>query len=261
MVGLLVILGHAAPAGAQSCGELGGDYCSQTGGCPGGYNSLGQTLDCNPCCQSGPSCGAIGGNWCSQSGSCPPGYQSLGQTYDCNPCCQQGVQGTMNFSIFIDSWMTAGYIYGSSNVIDNSSGCSHFNYRTFTDLRSPSGRYAIGEASGLGAGANLPIAGEFGNYTIVTWGDYGCSCVGTSSFGPTQRSVQVCAVPVNFQQSGPGIPNNTTGSLTSITLGTRVPGGYRTSSNVSSAKVSVTPAAIHSHSQPHSPLSRCPIQR
>jgi hypothetical protein len=77
-----------------SCGALGGDYCSQSGSCPGGYESLGGSSDCDPCCKSqpppdpGPSCGALGGDYCSQSGSCPGGYDSLGQSYDCNPCCK-----------------------------------------------------------------------------------------------------------------------------------------------------------------------------
>jgi len=82
---------YANVASAQSCGEIGGDYCSQDGSCPGGYNDLGSTYDCNPCCQqaqSGPSCGDVGGDYCSQNASCPSGYTDLGQTYDCNPCCQ-----------------------------------------------------------------------------------------------------------------------------------------------------------------------------
>src|SRR5712691_9438464 len=90
-----VLLSGPAWTWAQSCGELGGDYCSQSGGCPEGYDSLGATYDCNPCCRQqpppdpGPSCGAVGGDYCSQSGGCPEGYDSLGATYDCNPCCRQ----------------------------------------------------------------------------------------------------------------------------------------------------------------------------
>ncbi len=87
---LVVVVVLAIPAYAQSCGDLGGDYCSSSGSCPAGYNSLGPTYDCNPCCQSRPSCGALGGNYCSPSGSCPPGYSSLGPSYDCVTCCQSG---------------------------------------------------------------------------------------------------------------------------------------------------------------------------
>ena len=86
----------ACPPSGPSCGELGGDGCSQSGQCPPGYDSLGTTYDCNPCCKQqppppppGPSCGDLGGNHCSQSGSCPSGYDFLGITYDCNPCCRQ----------------------------------------------------------------------------------------------------------------------------------------------------------------------------
>src|SRR5437773_1547575 len=104
---VLMVLGATRLAWAQSCGAAGGDYCSQTGSCPAGYNSLGQTSDCNPCCQSvpqGPSCGTLGGSLCSQSGSCPAGYESLGQTYDCNPCCRQSSQGQMSFSVYNDAY-------------------------------------------------------------------------------------------------------------------------------------------------------------
>jgi hypothetical protein len=82
------------PPPGPSCGELGGDYCSPDGACPSGYDSLGTTYECTPCCKSqsppnpGPSCGALGGDYCAQGGSCPGGYESLGQTYDCNPCCK-----------------------------------------------------------------------------------------------------------------------------------------------------------------------------
>jgi hypothetical protein len=85
------------PSG-PSCGDLGGDFCSQSASCPGGYASLGGTYDCKRCCKqqptptptpAGPSCGDLGGNYCSQSASCPAGYASLGGTYDCHPCCKQ----------------------------------------------------------------------------------------------------------------------------------------------------------------------------
>jgi hypothetical protein len=36
----------------------------------------------------GQSCGSIGGNYCSQSDVCPTGATNLGDTYDCNPCCK-----------------------------------------------------------------------------------------------------------------------------------------------------------------------------
>ena len=78
-----IFCGQCAP----SCGAMGGDYCSQSNSCPGGYTSLGASSDCKRCCKSPPSCGAMGGNYCSQTGSCPAGYSSLGQSNDCSPCC------------------------------------------------------------------------------------------------------------------------------------------------------------------------------
>ncbi|HSN56112.1 MAG TPA: hypothetical protein VLT32_15665 [Candidatus Sulfomarinibacteraceae bacterium] len=81
--GSSIFCGQCAP----TCGAMGGDYCSQTNGCPGGYTSLGPSSDCKRCCKSPPSCGAMGGNYCSQTGSCPAGYTPLGQSNDCSPCC------------------------------------------------------------------------------------------------------------------------------------------------------------------------------
>src|SRR5712691_5728828 len=49
-----VLLSGPAWTWAQSCGAVGGDYCSQSGGCPEGYDSLGATYDCNPCCRQQP---------------------------------------------------------------------------------------------------------------------------------------------------------------------------------------------------------------
>jgi hypothetical protein len=80
-------LPYAAQA-QQSCGAIGGNWCSSNGLCPAGYISLGETFDCHPCCQSGPSCGAIGGDHCTNTGVCPAGTHSIGVTYDCNPCCK-----------------------------------------------------------------------------------------------------------------------------------------------------------------------------
>jgi len=37
---------------AQSCGAIGGDYCSQNGSCPAGFDALGLTSDCKPCCKT-----------------------------------------------------------------------------------------------------------------------------------------------------------------------------------------------------------------
>lgn len=88
------VLAAAPQEDGPSCGELGGDHCSKSGGCPAGYESLGSTFDCNPCCKTqpppdpGPSCGSMGGDHCSQSGACPGDHTSLGSTYDCNPCCR-----------------------------------------------------------------------------------------------------------------------------------------------------------------------------
>ncbi|MBN1960207.1 MAG: PKD domain-containing protein [Deltaproteobacteria bacterium] len=73
-----------------SCGAMGGDFCSNTGKCPQGYDNLGASYDCSPCCKQGDSCGAMGGNYCSNDGKCPRGYDVLGVTYDCTPCCKQG---------------------------------------------------------------------------------------------------------------------------------------------------------------------------
>ena len=51
---IVVLLPFASSASGQSCGELGGTYCSDTFGCPPGFVSLGGTYDCNTCCQEEP---------------------------------------------------------------------------------------------------------------------------------------------------------------------------------------------------------------
>lgn len=181
--GLLIALlfSSALPqvARAQSCGEAGGDYCSQSGSCPANHISLGATYDCNPCCQfvqQGPSCGDLGGNWCSQSGGCPSGYDSVGTTYDCNPCCRQRPQGTMSFSVYTTSSLGSANLTAYTSVIDHSSGCTHANYTTGITLISPSGRQAQGSSSGLQASATISLGSECGTYTAVTRGTYNCSC-------------------------------------------------------------------------------------
>jgi len=186
---LVLILAFAQPSVAQSCGQAGGNYCSQSGSCPAGYSSLGQTWDCNPCCLQGPSCGALGGNWCSGTGSCPGGYSSLGRTYDCNPCCKQQNQSQMNFSVHTDTGYTQGWVYGNSSVIDLSWGCNHSNYATRTTIYSPSGRSSPAQCSGLQCGASMAVSGEYGTYTVVTTGTYNCSCLnwGPASFGSTEH--------------------------------------------------------------------------
>jgi hypothetical protein len=92
------VSGSSTPPGSSTCGAMGGTHCQPLGagaGCPQGYQDLGLSSDCNPCCKaptppSGASCGSLGGDYCEQSGSCPQGYDSLGTTYDCNPCCKRG---------------------------------------------------------------------------------------------------------------------------------------------------------------------------
>jgi hypothetical protein len=179
LAGLLV---SAKAALAQSCGDIGGDYCSQSGGCPGGYDNLGQTYDCNPCCreqqQQGPSCGAIGGDYCSQSGSCPGGYDNLGQTYDCNPCCDyRQQQGQMSFSVYADATVdSGGMITMWTNVEDHSSGCNHSGYSITARIVSPTGRVAASTSGGLSAVTSMSIGEESGNYAFQTSGQFYCSC-------------------------------------------------------------------------------------
>jgi hypothetical protein len=133
---------------APSCGSMGGNYCSQSGSCPAGYSSLGMSSDCGPCCQSGPSCAASGGNYCSQSGSCPASYNSLGATYDCNPCCKQmtGQQMTKNVYMFSDSGTDFQVIWGKGVTESNNNPYNH-QYGQNTSITSPNGRTASNSTS------------------------------------------------------------------------------------------------------------------
>jgi YD repeat-containing protein len=59
-------------------------------GCQQGFNATGPTTDCGQCCVAtapGPSCGELGGEHCSDTGACPNGFSSLGPTFDCDACC------------------------------------------------------------------------------------------------------------------------------------------------------------------------------
>lgn len=60
---------------ATQCETLGGEYCSELDSCPAGYESLGPTFDCRSCCRQTPSCGEMRGDHCSQTSGCP-GYQA-----------------------------------------------------------------------------------------------------------------------------------------------------------------------------------------
>jgi PKD repeat protein len=71
------------PPNTQSCGELGGEVCSQTSSCPAGYGSLGTTrqnggLECQTCCNE-----TIG------DGYCEPNVEGCGTSPDC-PCWMAG---------------------------------------------------------------------------------------------------------------------------------------------------------------------------
>lgn len=67
-----------------SCGAMGGDYCSQSGGwCPGGYDNLGQSNDCQACCQLDPCASPYThdhGGSCGSADSCG---HSFGASEDC----------------------------------------------------------------------------------------------------------------------------------------------------------------------------------
>jgi hypothetical protein len=147
----------ALHAQGPSCGELGGDYCSQSGACPPSHTSLGETWDCNPCCQSsGPSCGELGGDYCSQSGSCPANHNDLGHTRDCHPCCQS--QPSMNPS---------GSSYSGTAI-----GGSTYYATGITDARSSCGCHqssvAVNISAPWGGAHNSTVGGEY----VQTTGAY-----------------------------------------------------------------------------------------
>src|SRR5262249_33739621 len=141
---LLVATALAARPGgleAQTCGEIGGDWCSQDGSCPAGRHSLGQTSDCRPCCQTneptGPSCGELGGNYCSTTAGCPAGYANLGATWDCTRCCLQGGAGMSGvYYKYSDGGTNFSYIWGRGITSSDYNTYGH-QYREVTTLTSP----------------------------------------------------------------------------------------------------------------------------
>lgn len=90
-----------------------------------------------------------------------------------------GAQG-MSFSVFTDaSANSSGVITSYSSAIDNSWGCSHWQYSITASIYSPSNRLGTsGSTSGLSASAVLSINDELGNYYVTTSGNYRCSCIG-----------------------------------------------------------------------------------
>jgi hypothetical protein len=108
------VLASAVSAQAQSCGELGGDYCSQGGACPAGYTSLGQSYTtesqwidewcetcqrvCDSCQDCWTNCDEDGNCWdecteveCNCRDECSQricgGHWAYEQVNECNPCC------------------------------------------------------------------------------------------------------------------------------------------------------------------------------
>jgi len=165
------------PLEAQSCGEIGGDWCSQTGSCPAGRHSLGRTSDCNPCCRtnepSGPSCGELGGNYCSPTSSCPAGYANLGSTWDCTRCCLRGGQGMSGvYYRYSDGGTSFSYIWGRGVTSSDYNTYGH-QFRAVTTLTSPHGRSATvssGRSTSYSeAFASIPFdPTDTGEYTVVT---------------------------------------------------------------------------------------------
>lgn len=101
----------------------------------------------------------------------------------------QSVLGqTMSFSVYTDanmSYPTNATVTAYTSVQDHSSGCAHTGYYTSVTLRSPSGRQATGNTSGLSVQASLSWGNEEGNWTATTNCTYSCSCIygGTAAFG------------------------------------------------------------------------------
>jgi hypothetical protein len=187
----------AAPLEAQSCGEIGGDWCSQTGSCPAGRHSLGRTSDCNPCCRtnepSGPSCGELGGNYCSQTSSCPAGYASLGTTWDCTRCCLRGGPSMSGvYYRYSNGGTNFSYIWARGITSSDYNTYGH-QFRAVTTLTSPHGRSATvvsGRSTSYSeAFASIPFdPTDTGEYTIVTQHFEMCPYVNQEwSIGTTSR--------------------------------------------------------------------------
>jgi hypothetical protein len=99
---------------------------------------------------------------------------------------------TMSFSVYSDfgpSENDASFdearVYAWGTVSDNSSGCTHSNYQSGTDLFSPSRSDSPGFTGGLQSDTSLLFSAEVGDWTVVTRGTYQCSCMfgGTVGFG------------------------------------------------------------------------------
>jgi len=88
--------------------------------------------------------------------------------------------GQMSFSVYHDSWSSGSglMLTGYTNVIDNSSGCSHSGYSTTLQITSPSYRTASNQVSGMSATASIALNDESGTYVLITTGTVYCGCSG-----------------------------------------------------------------------------------
>src|SRR5262249_31340246 len=119
------------------------------------------------------SCGELGGNYCSQTTSCPGGYANLGATWDCAPCCLRGGQGMSGvYYRYSDGGTNFSYIWGRGITSSDYNTYGH-QFRAVTTLTSPRGR-SVPVASGRStsyseAFASIPFdPADSGDYTIVS---------------------------------------------------------------------------------------------
>lgn len=111
---------------------------------------------------------------------------------------------TMSFSVYNDltSSTTSSNLVAYSNVSDNSTCYQHSSFLTTVTIRSPSGRSASRQTSGLSANTSLTIAGEGGNYHVTTNGTYHCGCSGLNlGFGYDNFPVRIGFYASRYQRT------------------------------------------------------------
>jgi hypothetical protein len=102
----------------------------------------------------------------------------------------------MDLSSYNDAWSSenSGLLYGATDVIDNSSGCTHDSYVTDIWLYSPT-RSTFDQAYGTSASASLTFEEETGEWSVSHNTSFSCSCTqaplafaGGSGFGVALRT-------------------------------------------------------------------------
>jgi hypothetical protein len=119
------------------------------------------------------------------------GVVALFLTVALMPRLASAQMSTWNVSIYNQLTESAddNSMYGTTQVYDNSSGCTHSGYITTSTLYNASNVLAgTWAASGLYSSVSAPVNGSGGTWTLVGTVQFHCSCAGPIGVGSDKQS-------------------------------------------------------------------------